>query len=133
MALPTASVAVAVAVKVPAAPYAWVTLAPGAPVPSPKVHAIDAGDDQLSLAAAEKGAAPRLPEGSENAVKRGPPPSKPAEKIPPGDSSQAVSALPSASTATSPSRTVVSLGVPMLDRAASRPRSRWDPWATAPF
>ena len=71
-ALPTASVAVAVAVKAPGAPYAWVTLAPGAPAPSPKVHAIDAGDDQLSLAAAEKGAAPRLPEGSENAVKRGP-------------------------------------------------------------
>ena len=50
---------------------------PLAPLPSPNSHEIDARLDQLSSAAAEK---VRLPAGraSENELKRGPPPSKPA-------------------------------------------------------
>ena len=42
--------------------------------------------DHASSAAAEKGAAPRLPEGSENAVKRGAAPSKPGREDPAANS-----------------------------------------------
>ena len=50
-ALPTPSVAVAVTSKAPALPNACVTASPGAPVPSPKLHAI-AEPVQRSVAAA---------------------------------------------------------------------------------
>ena len=74
--------------------------------------------DQSSSAAAEKGAAPRLPEGSENALKRG----AAAVEAGRGDAArrpcQAVTALPSPSTARSPRQdAVVAAAAPeQLDR-----------------
>ena len=106
-------------------------MAPFAPLPSPNSHEIETGLDQLSSAAAEKIRLP--PEGSENALKRGPEPSKPATREPLTSRKPASpSPWPSAATSPIPRLASVTLVAPRSCCCQVPPASRCAPRTTAP-
>jgi len=114
----------------------WKTDAPVAVPPSPKLHEIVGGPDQLSSAAAVNGSAPPAlpPTGSVKAVKRGPVASNAAVWIP-LSSRQAVSASPWPSAARSPRKDVPTgkpprAGPPTSSTGSQAPPSRWVPVTT---